>query len=184
MAPMDFMARLAALLAPPKMPLVRYHGVFASRSSWRKLVTPKPRAPKPSPAAASPAAASPAAASPAAASPAAASPAAASPTEAFPVVQVEPTRISVAHWGRLDEGELLAKSRYIDWAVLMKRTFGFSVLRCPRCSRRMQVHATVTQPHVVRKILEHLGVRADPLPRAPARDPEWDQVDLPFDEAA
>ena len=166
---MDFMARLAALLAPPKMPLVRYHGVFASRSSWRKLVTPKPRAPKPSPAAASPAAAS---------------PAAASPTEAFPVVQVEPTRISVAHWGRLDEGELLAKSRYIDWAVLMKRTFGFSVLRCPRCSRRMQVHATVTQPHVVRKILEHLGVRADPLPRAPARDPEWDQVDLPFDEAA
>jgi len=169
MAPMDFMARLAALLAPPKMPLVRYHGVFASRSSWRKLVTPKPRAPKPSPAAASPAAAS---------------PAAASPTEAFPVVQVEPTRISVAHWGRLDEGELLAKSRYIDWAVLMKRTFGFSVLRCPRCSRRMQVHATVTQPHVVRKILEHLGVRADPLPRAPARDPEWDQVDLPFDEAA
>ncbi|XXT21167.1 hypothetical protein WME94_06310 [Sorangium sp. So ce429] len=39
-----------------------------------------------------------------------------------PVVLVDPTRISIAHWGRLDEGELFAKSRHIDWAVLMKRT--------------------------------------------------------------
>jgi hypothetical protein len=49
MTPMDFMARLAALIARPKIPLVRHHGVFASRSSWRPLVTPKPlaRAAKP-----------------------------------------------------------------------------------------------------------------------------------------
>jgi hypothetical protein len=44
MTPMDFMARLAALVPPPKIPLVRYHGVFAPRSSWRALVTPKPPA--------------------------------------------------------------------------------------------------------------------------------------------
>ncbi|XXX36671.1 transposase [Sorangium sp. So ce117] len=35
MNPMEFMARLAALIPPPKIPLVRYHGVFAPRSSWR-----------------------------------------------------------------------------------------------------------------------------------------------------
>ncbi|WP_438042448.1 transposase [Sorangium sp. So ce128] len=44
MSPMEFMARLAALIPPPKIPLVRYHGVFAPRSSWRSLVTPKPPA--------------------------------------------------------------------------------------------------------------------------------------------
>jgi hypothetical protein len=37
-------------------------------------------------------------------------------------VFVDPTRIAIAHWGRLDEGELFAKSRHIDWAVVMKRT--------------------------------------------------------------
>jgi hypothetical protein len=29
----------------------------------------------------------------------------------------------------------------------------------------------LTDPETVRKILVHLGVRADPLPLAPARDP-------------
>jgi len=33
---------------------------------------------------------------------------------------------------------------------------------------------------VVRQILDHLGVRASPLPRAPARDPDWEQIDLGF----
>src|SRR5271155_5187772 len=53
---MEFMARLAALLPPPKIPFVRYHGVFASRSSWRPLVTPKPppEAAKPKPCDATP----------------------------------------------------------------------------------------------------------------------------------
>src|SRR5215468_723359 len=45
MTPMDFMARLAALVPPAYVPMVRYHGVFASRSTWRSLVTPKPPPP-------------------------------------------------------------------------------------------------------------------------------------------
>lgn len=45
----------------------------------------------------------------------------------------------------------------------------------------MRVVATLTRPDVVSKIREHLGVRATPLPRAPARDPDWEQVDLGFD---
>jgi hypothetical protein len=44
MTPMEFMARLSALIPRPQIPLARYHGVFASRSSWRPLVTPKPPA--------------------------------------------------------------------------------------------------------------------------------------------
>jgi hypothetical protein len=89
--------------------------------------------------------------------------------------------ITVAHWGRLEEGELFAWSRRLEWAVMMKRTFGFAVLRCPRCSLRMRVIATITEPPVVRQILDHLGVRASPLPRTPARDPSLEQVDLGYE---
>ncbi|XYI02492.1 hypothetical protein ACMHYB_23170 [Sorangium sp. So ce1128] len=45
-------------------------------------------------------------------------------------MRVEPTRISVLHWGWLLDGELFATSRYVEWAVLMKHTFGFDALRC------------------------------------------------------
>jgi hypothetical protein len=101
------------------------------------------------------------------------------------VVFVDPTRISVARWGQLDDGALFARSRYVDWALMMKRTWGFDVLRCPSCSRRMRVLATLLEPTVVRKILEHLGVRASPLPRAPPRDPEAhaEQADFDFEAA-
>jgi hypothetical protein len=34
---MEFMARLAALVPPPRRPLVRYHGVFAPHSPWRTI---------------------------------------------------------------------------------------------------------------------------------------------------
>jgi hypothetical protein len=42
MTPLSLLAKLASLVPRPKIPLARYHGVFASRSSWRPLVTPKP----------------------------------------------------------------------------------------------------------------------------------------------
>ena len=51
--PLDFMARLAALMPPPRMHLTRYHGVFAPHSRLRAAVTPAHRgsgAPKPLPA--------------------------------------------------------------------------------------------------------------------------------------
>jgi hypothetical protein len=162
MEPMDFMARLAALIPPPRIPLVRYHGVFAPRSSWRALVTPKPPThathPKacgaPAPASAAPASAAPALAAPASAAPASAAPAsrAPSPAAAFalasparvltapmlveasdaPVVLADATMITVAHWRRLGDGELFARARYIDWPTSMKRSF---------CSMRSDAHA-------------------------------------------
>ena len=61
------------------------------------------------------------------------------------------------------------------------RTF---VLSCPRCARKMRVLATLTDPATIRRILEHLGVRSEPLARAPARDPTWQQMDLGCDADA
>jgi Putative transposase len=43
MEPLDLMARLAALIPPPRMHLTRYHGVFAAHSQLRAMVTPAMR---------------------------------------------------------------------------------------------------------------------------------------------
>ena len=40
--PLKLLARIAALIPPPRYPLVRYHGVLAPRSSWRRAVIPRP----------------------------------------------------------------------------------------------------------------------------------------------
>jgi hypothetical protein len=41
MTPLEFLARLAAIVPPPRYPLLRYHGVLGPRSSWRRDVVPK-----------------------------------------------------------------------------------------------------------------------------------------------
>ena len=40
MSPLQFLARLAALIPPPRHPLIRFYGVFAPHSSWREKVVP------------------------------------------------------------------------------------------------------------------------------------------------
>ena len=85
--------------------------------------------------------------------------------------------------GRLFEGELFAASSRIDGQVWRRRTFGVDALACPRCEGKVRVLATLIEPDVVRKILLHLGLRASPLPRAPARDPTDAQTSFDFDAA-
>jgi Putative transposase len=46
MTGVEVLARLAALIPPPRFPLVRYHGVIAPNSSWRKSIVPQPPAPQ------------------------------------------------------------------------------------------------------------------------------------------
>ena len=48
----------------------------------------------------------------------------------------------------------------------------------------MRVLSTITDPAAIRRILQHLGVRSEPLAQAPARDPTWGQMDLAFDTDA
>ena len=43
--PLDFMARLAALVPPPRAHLTRFHGVFAPHAALRAAVTPAGRGP-------------------------------------------------------------------------------------------------------------------------------------------
>ena len=71
-----------------------------------------------------------------------------------------------------------ACSAKYSWAELMKRVFDVDVLRCHHCGNPRQVIALITQPNVIRRILEHLGLDADPPPLAPARAPP--QLAMPF----
>ena len=58
-----------------------------------------------------------------------------------------------------------------QWAELMRRTFGFDVLACPRCGGRLRLVALIEQASVVQRILRHLGLPTEvPEPR-PARAP-------------
>jgi hypothetical protein len=41
---MAFMRRLAALVPPPRCPLIRFHGVFGPHSRWRSAVVPETNA--------------------------------------------------------------------------------------------------------------------------------------------
>ena len=76
------------------------------------------------------------------------------------------------------------------WADLMRRTFGFDVLQCPRCGGRLRLLALIDHASTVERILRHLGLPTDlPEPR-PARAPpdrlqnsslRWDDGITAFD---
>ena len=57
-----------------------------------------------------------------------------------------------------------------SWARLLKRVFALDMARCPWCQRgALRIIAAITQGEVIRKILCHLKLAADPPPMAPAR---------------
>ena len=185
MTPLELLARLAALVPPPRYPLVRYHGVLAPRSSWRTAVVPRPRTanpihrahgdrrksrgpPHPPPTRARdervqrPSA-----------------PVIAKTTTApyansalvTPAIPLAPNILYVPHWDRLRSGELLAIAPRIDWATLLRRTFGVDVLSCTSCGGRLRVLGVVEEPWLVDQLLTELGLpTAGPL-AARARDP-------------
>jgi hypothetical protein len=76
--------------------------------------------------------------------------------------QVAPHVLSIAHWARLENGELYAPLSRLEWATLLKRTFSTDARVCPRCGGRMKVRAVVTDAASIGKLLAALR-----RPRAP-----------------
>ena len=57
-----------------------------------------------------------------------------------------------------------------SWARLLKRVFALDMARCPWCHQgSLRIIAAITHSEVIRKILQHLKLAADPPPIAPAR---------------
>ena len=66
---------------------------------------------------------------------------------------------------------IAARATRIAWAKLLQRVYELDVLDCPRCGGHLRPIAAITQPTVIRAILEHLGLPADPPQLKPARAP-------------
>ena len=72
-----------------------------------------------------------------------------------------------------DVADVPRRCPYRPWAELLKRTFGFDVLACPRCDGRMRLLAMVTDPKSVARYLRALGEPAEAPARTPARGPPF-----------
>jgi hypothetical protein len=72
-----------------------------------------------------------------------------------------------------DVADVARRRPYRPWAELLKRTFGFDVLACPRCDGRMRLLAMVTEPKSVARYLRALGQPTEAPARAPARGPPF-----------
>ena len=55
------------------------------------------------------------------------------------------------------------------WAQLLKRVFDIDIERCALCGGQLKLIAAIEEPAVIARILTHLGLAAQPPPRAPAR---------------
>lgn len=166
MTPVHFLARISALVPPPRFPLLRFAGVLAPNSPWRSAVVPgEVRAGAEGTRAAARKARKRkrAKGTSAAAERDPSKEGAASPPGAGS--EGRPLR-------RLGTGVVPQPFARIDWASLIRRVHLEDVLRCP-CGGRRRILSDVTEPAAVVAILEHLGLPARAPPVASARDPGW-----------
>jgi Putative transposase/Transposase zinc-binding domain len=192
--PLELLARIAALIPPPRYPLVRYHGVLAPRSSWRKAVIPRPpeveathakkerhervkdvdQAPRRQRNAHSSRGDDDAGHPP--------KPRAASAASDFSATYLAPNVIAVRHWERLRGGLLFATAPRIPWSILLRRTFDVDVLECAKCHGRLRVLGAVEDPLAARALLEQLGLPTDAPAQPRARDPSTLDGEDPTDD--
>ena len=122
--PMEFLAKLAALVPRPRANLTRYHGVLAPNAKYRNLVVPTPKLSK---------------------------------------------RKKIKHAKAVDSSASTEANHPLaplSWAERLKRVFKLDIELCPRCGGRLRVIATITQPEVIQKLLDHVQ-----QPQAPPRQP-------------
>jgi hypothetical protein len=60
-----------------------------------------------------------------------------------------------------------------SWARLIRRVYEIDPLLC-RCGERMRIVGFITQVPIIRKILDHIGRRFDPLKLPGQSPPLWE----------
>ena len=171
MTPLELLARIAALVPPPKIPSVRYSGVLAPASPWRASVVPTARQTACAHAASNHAKVDRPDAHPRrsvsdpsktarSTKPAVSQPASRGPTD--PTLVQQPSSRATAPSSQ-DKFRGRRSTSYVDWATLMKRSMGIDVLECPKCSARMQPIAVITEKEVIERILSHLRLPLRPV---------------------
>ena len=85
------------------------------------------------------------------------------------VVPVPPTATAPAHAGDCAHLPVGSAKGRMRWAQLLKRVFDIDIERCPHCSGQLNLIAAIEDAASIARILTHLGLAAQPPPRAPAR---------------
>jgi Putative transposase len=165
MSPTQFLARLCALIPPPRHPLVRFHGVFAPHSSWRRHVVALAHGNSP--------------ACERGEAPACRKESASDPDSNTGALVVAPTSVKSGGPAALGVGgqaaiapaaeSAIAGDTRVDWATLLKRVHDVDALACP-CGGRLRVIALITEPEVVVAILSSLHFPPH-RPRSPGLAP-------------
>jgi len=101
--PLDFIARLAALVPKPRVNLTRFHGVFAPNSKLRSQVTLSGRGKRP---------------------------------------------LQTAH-------TTTERDQAMSWAQRLKRVFQIDIHQCA-CGGKLKILASIEEPLIINRILEHL----------------------------
>jgi hypothetical protein len=180
--PLDLLAKLAALVPPPRFHMVRFHGVLASAARRRSLVVPKRpegpgtararaengrhegcRSPRKSPT-----------------SPEASTSARSDESEGHRDGSRSSTdeirsdgkcgpTAPLANSARGDaaHGTEAKEARRYAWAELMRRVFQVDVLECPRCGGPSRILAAIHPPDTTAAILECLKMSTRPPPITP-----------------
>jgi hypothetical protein len=168
--PLDLVARLAALVPPPRFNTVRYHGILAPCAGWRdhamrdREEAPKTgRPPPPCPCRAGPTREG-EPAKPTVPPDGGAALAARSATPPNSEERADPGAASLEE--RRAPGPARLRERRLPWADLLRRVFDLDALRCDRCGGRMRILAAIERPEVARAILECLGLSSRAPPSA------------------
>ena len=157
LSPLELIARIAALVPPPRTHRHRYFGVLAPNSPHR---------------AAAVALAAPAKQVVVQTEPATTGEGA---PGVAPLGQAIPPTPEPATPKR-------SKAHYL-WAVLIARIYEVFPLLCPMCGGQMRLIAFVTDGTQIRRILDHIGVEPEPPHIRPARGPPlWDGCDAQVDD--
>ena len=75
-----------------------------------------------------------------------------------------------------DGKEESGRSQRYTFAELLQRVFQIDILECPHCHGRRRMISMITDPPVIRAILECLHLATDPPPIHPARWPPWSWI--------
>jgi hypothetical protein len=145
---LEFLCRVASLIPPPKIPMVRYSGVLAPNSSYRTSVVPKrPKDP--------------------------CLPPLVKRTKkrkrVEPKLEPKPQQVSddkpiPDKPPKPTKPKPRSSTSYISWAELLKRSFGVCVLMCSQCGSMMRLVATLTSLDSVQRILGHRTLPTAPIP--------------------
>ena len=73
--------------------------------------------------------------------------------------------------GAVDVSPGLGRAAFAGLRRGPKGSLSVDVLQCSRCQGKMRLIACIEEPDVARKILEHLGLRAEALPTPRAQAP-------------